>query len=160
MLSMIRRRWKMLATLIVAIPAMTYAAAPEWTEEALEEIRDYSENQQILEDALERREGMQDDLDIVRHRINMKEGILDRVESGQLSLADAGAQFLAMDRESDVIFIMSYRPGSLAECAQARVIRFVKIRHAGEVKSADVDETVRRLEHDFESRFGYPPPRD
>jgi hypothetical protein len=159
MLATIRRNWKLMVALLLAIPAVTYAAAPEWTEETIEEIREYSENQQLLENAIERNADMQVDLDIVRNRLSAKEGILDRLEGGSLSLAQAGELFLEIDRESETIFLMSYRPGSLAECAQARVIRFVKVRHDGERPTA-VRDRLRELEHDFESRFGYPPPQE
>jgi hypothetical protein len=55
---------------------------------------------------------------------------------------------------------MGYRPGSLAECAQARVIKFLKIRHLDSTDAPQFAEMIRRLDAEFEARFGYPAPRE
>lgn len=160
----IRKHWKWLLAMLMVVPVMTYAAAPQWTEETIEEvyedIRDYSENKQILAEAEDKLATMQEDLDLVKHRMSRKESVLDQVESDQISLTVAAEIFHELDRENVVAYPMEYRPGSFVECSQARVIKFLKIRHQNTTNASQFVEMIRRLDAEFEARFGYPAPRE
>jgi hypothetical protein len=160
----IRKYRKWLMAVLMVVPAMTYAAAPKWTEETIEEvyedIRDYNENRQVLAEAEEKLSSMQEDLDLVKHRMSRKESALDQVESGQLSLTIAAEIFHEIDRENVSAYSMRYRPSSLAECAQARVIRFLRIRVDGSNDHSRLKAVLRRLDAEFQDRFGYPVPHE
>jgi hypothetical protein len=158
--SLLRRKWTWITASVVAVPAIAFATAPEWSQDVYIEIRDYSDNCKRIVEQNDERSDMQDDLEIVQNRIHLKEDILNRLILGAITLREAGEEFLLLDRENDFVLSSMYRPGSFVECSQSRVIQFLRIRYGDQDRKMTKPqaEIVSRMEQDFESQFGYKPP--
>jgi hypothetical protein len=154
-----RRGALLFVGLFGAFPALS--ASPEWATETIEEIWEFPRSERIMKAEASRMQQLQGESDVVLQRIRVKEMILDDIEMGRLTLAEAANRFRAMDAERPEIAAILYPPerlGSADEIAATSVIRHMGTRFAG--GRPLVAGTMSRLVGDFERAYGYDPTKD
>ena len=154
------RRWLVLIVACLC-PVLTVVAAPQWVSETWEDFRDYHELHQTLKKLLDERSEMEEESTILKNRIQIKETVLDRIDTGSLSLKMAAKQYLSLDEDRHYYTVNVCQPvrvGSELELAAITVIRHLRCRtHSAHPLQAD---TLARMDREFESEFGYLPPKE
>ncbi len=153
-----QKRWLILAVVVLS-PLMTIMAAPQWASEAWEEFRDYAEIRQNMREIADERSLLDVESDLVRSRIEIKEAILDEVETGVITFAQATNRFQALDRDRPSPIVRTqppFRVGTERELAAISVIRHLRTRL--ESSHPHIGSTVKQVVGEFEHEFGYYPP--
>jgi hypothetical protein len=126
----IRRRWAALILMLV-VPALTWAAAPEWTASTIQDFWEYHALERKLEEEAGRSEALSLALDVVEHRIVLKESWMDEYDAGRIALPEFTQRFLTLHRERPCLYSVvpvSSRTVSEEEMIAAYVIFHLKIR--------------------------------
>jgi hypothetical protein len=151
------RRWLILLA-ILAIPMLAAAAVPDIAQEFAEDVWDYNDNQKIIHDVEEDMIVMNDELEILKGRCKIKETILNELISENITLDEAGKQFLDFDRNRPTTYVFYHLDHPEAETdEEASQIVVLKHLKAKLQHDAEMNCILDKLTSVYAKKFGHDP---
>jgi hypothetical protein len=141
--------------LMLVLPVITFATAPEWCNDTFDEIWNQQEYLRQIDEATAQTEKLDQVLKVVKSRVACKESIIDDLLEKRITLNEAGEKFLKLDQQGAKTLKMYYKIMSTTESSQLAILRNILAISAN--KPEHFKERLSELETEFALKFGSQP---